>query len=119
MRSPRPPASHERPRGGASRARSSDMESLPRSTSDVNRALHIEFRSRFTFLMDAKRLDQERSRSRALTPPQTFILCVERSEGETGRVETVTPYEQVTRDIRIRVFPEYSEEQSTPEESYY
>jgi ApaG protein len=34
-------------------------------------------------------------------------------------VETVTPYEQVTRDIRIRVFPEYSEEQSTPEESYY
>jgi ApaG protein len=34
-------------------------------------------------------------------------------------VETITPYEQVTRDIRIRVFPEYSEEQSTPEESYY
>ncbi len=34
-------------------------------------------------------------------------------------METVTPYEQVTRDIRIRVFPEYSEEQSTPEESYY
>ncbi len=34
-------------------------------------------------------------------------------------METITPYEQVTRDIRIRVFPEYSEEQSTPEESYY
>ena len=30
-----------------------------------------------------------------------------------------TPYEQVTRGIRIRVFPQYSEDQSTPEEGYY
>jgi ApaG protein len=30
-----------------------------------------------------------------------------------------TPYEAVTRGIRIRVFPSYAEEQSTPEEGYY
>jgi ApaG protein len=30
-----------------------------------------------------------------------------------------TPYEQVTRGIRIRVFPQYSDDQSTPDEGYY
>lgn len=30
-----------------------------------------------------------------------------------------TPYEQVTEGIRIRVTPEYSDEQSTPEEAYF
>lgn len=30
-----------------------------------------------------------------------------------------TPYEQVTNGIRIRVTPEYSDDQSTPDESYY
>jgi ApaG protein len=29
------------------------------------------------------------------------------------------PYEQVTRSIRIRVLPQYSEDQSTPDEGYY
>jgi ApaG protein len=29
------------------------------------------------------------------------------------------PYEQVTEGIRIRVSPEYSDEQSTPEEAYF
>lgn len=29
------------------------------------------------------------------------------------------PYEQVTHGVRIRVSPEYSEEQSSPEESYF
>lgn len=29
------------------------------------------------------------------------------------------PYEQVTRGIRVRVLPQYSEDQSTPDESYY
>lgn len=28
-------------------------------------------------------------------------------------------YEQVTREIRVRVLPEYCEDQSSPEESYY
>lgn len=30
-----------------------------------------------------------------------------------------TPYEQVTHGIRIRVTPEYSDDQSTPDESYF
>ena len=30
-----------------------------------------------------------------------------------------TPYEQVTEGIRIRVTPEYSDDQSTPEEAYF
>ena len=30
-----------------------------------------------------------------------------------------TPYEQVTDGIRIRVTPEYSDEQSTPDEGYF
>lgn len=30
-----------------------------------------------------------------------------------------TPYEQVTHGIRIRVTPEYSDEQSTPDEGYF
>jgi ApaG protein len=30
-----------------------------------------------------------------------------------------TPYESTTRGIRIRVTPEYSDDQSTPDESYY
>ena len=29
------------------------------------------------------------------------------------------PYEAVTRSIRIRVRPEYGEDQSTPDEGYY
>ncbi len=34
-------------------------------------------------------------------------------------VSDETPYEQVTDGIRIRVTPEYSDEQSTPDESYF
>jgi len=34
-------------------------------------------------------------------------------------VEDDTPYEAVTRNIRVRVVPLYSEDQSSPEESYY
>jgi ApaG protein len=34
-------------------------------------------------------------------------------------VNNDTPYEQMTRGVRIRVSPEYSEDQSTPEEGYY
>ncbi|WP_439544355.1 Co2+/Mg2+ efflux protein ApaG [Hyphomicrobium sp.] len=30
-----------------------------------------------------------------------------------------TPYEQVTEGIRIRVSPEYSDDQSTPDEAYF
>lgn len=30
-----------------------------------------------------------------------------------------TTYEKVTRDIRVRVLPEFSDDQSTPEDSYY
>lgn len=30
-----------------------------------------------------------------------------------------TPYDQVTHGIRIRVTPEYSDDQSTPDESYF
>lgn len=30
-----------------------------------------------------------------------------------------TPYEQVTHGIRVRVMPEYSDDQSTPEEGYF
>ena len=30
-----------------------------------------------------------------------------------------TPYEQVTHGIRVRVSPEYSDDQSTPEEGYF
>ncbi|MGE0024926.1 MAG: Co2+/Mg2+ efflux protein ApaG [Hyphomicrobium sp.] len=30
-----------------------------------------------------------------------------------------TPYEQVTRGIRVRVMPEYSDDQSTPDEGYF
>lgn len=30
-----------------------------------------------------------------------------------------TPYEQVTHGIRVRVTPEYSDDQSTPDESYF
>ena len=35
------------------------------------------------------------------------------------RVDNDTPYEQVTSGIRIRVSPEYSDDQSTPEEGYF
>lgn len=41
---------------------------------------------------------------------------------ETDRdhlVDEETPYEQVTQGIRVRVTPEYSEEQSTPDEAYF
>jgi ApaG protein len=34
-------------------------------------------------------------------------------------VDIDTPYEQVTSGIRIRVSPEYSDDQSTPEEGYF
>lgn len=37
----------------------------------------------------------------------------------TRHVEDDTPYEAVTRNIRVRVVPLYSEDQSSPEESYY
>jgi len=34
-------------------------------------------------------------------------------------VSDETPYEQVTHGIRVRVMPEYSDDQSTPEEGYF
>ena len=42
------------------------------------------------------------------------------AEPRDGRdVEDARPYEKITRSIRIRVVPDFSEDQSTPEESYY
>lgn len=37
----------------------------------------------------------------------------------TSLVTDETPYEQVTHGLRIRVTPEFSDEQSTPDESYF
>ena len=34
-------------------------------------------------------------------------------------LDNETPYELVTRGVRIRVLPEYSEDQSSPDEGYY
>ena len=34
-------------------------------------------------------------------------------------VDDAKPYEKITRSIRIRVVPDFSEDQSTPEEGYY
>lgn len=34
-------------------------------------------------------------------------------------MENETPYELVTHGVRIRVLPEYSEDQSSPDEGYY
>jgi ApaG protein len=46
--------------------------------------------------------------------------CYGSAKRKTGRLVTDdVPYEQVTEGIRIRVTPEFSEDQSTPDESYY
>lgn len=34
-------------------------------------------------------------------------------------VEDARPYEKITRSIRVRVVPDFSEDQSTPDEGYY
>lgn len=38
---------------------------------------------------------------------------------ETSPLDEQTPYEAVTDGIRVRVVPEYEEEQSEPDEAYY
>lgn len=37
----------------------------------------------------------------------------------TDALENLTPYEAVTSGIRVRVLPEYEEDQSEPDEAYY
>ena len=36
-----------------------------------------------------------------------------------GDVDDARPYEKITRAIRVRVVPDFSEDQSTPDENYY
>lgn len=59
-----------------------------------------------------------RQRSLTLTR-DAMVLLAKTATGSARIVSDETPYEQVTHGIRIRVTPEYSEDQSTPEEGYF